>query len=155
MVTIAEAAINFGVSQDTIRKWMIDLGREGSANGTHAMNEPRASESTAASTDEVNWWQTLVATLQSQVAGQQEQLSAKDLQLETKDRQIRELHPTDCPRILEVGCSGTKVRAKQISQLKTSRVCNDIERHPEPLCIIFWPAQPGADKVVDSRRPVA
>ena len=92
MVTIAEAAINFGVSQDTIRKWMIDLGREGSANGTHAMNEPRASESIAASTDEVNWWQTLVATLQSQVAGQQEQLSAKDLQLETKDRQIRELH---------------------------------------------------------------
>ncbi len=92
MVTIAEAAINFGVSQDTIRKWMIDLGLEGSANGTHAMNEPRASESTAASTDEVNWWETLVATLQSQVAGQQEQLSAKDLQLETKDRQIRELH---------------------------------------------------------------
>ena len=92
LVTIAEAAINFGVSQETIRRWMIDLDREGSANGANAANERKASDSTAASNGEVNWWETLVATLQSQVAGQQEQLSAKDLQLETKDRQIRELH---------------------------------------------------------------
>ena len=92
LVTIAEAAINFGVSQDIIRRWIIDLDHQRSANGNHVTTEPPAGESTAASMGEVTWWETLVATLQSQVAGQQEQLSAKDLQLETKDQQIRELH---------------------------------------------------------------
>jgi len=71
---------------------MIDLDREASANGTHAINESSVPESIATSMVEVNWWETLVATLQSQVSGQQEQLSAKDLQLDSKDRQIQELH---------------------------------------------------------------
>ncbi len=92
LVTIAEAAISFGVSQDTIRRWMVDLDYEESVNGSHATTEESASESTVASKSEVQGWETLVATLQCQVAGQQEQLSVKDLQLETKDRQIGELH---------------------------------------------------------------
>ncbi len=33
------------------------------------------------------------------------------------------------PRDLEMGCSGVQVRAEQISQLPTSRACNNFKRH--------------------------
>lgn len=92
MVTIAEAAICFGVSQDTIRRWMIDLDIQEPANSSYDMARAQMSESAIATMEEVHGWESLVATLKSQVAGQQEQLSAKDVQLETKDRQIQELH---------------------------------------------------------------
>jgi len=106
MVSVVEASLKLGVSQDTIRKRI----REGTLkaeliNGRYAIDiPPAAAEEPQDAHTEV--LERLVEVLTGEVEELRHQLAMKDQQIEVKDRQIFELHQMMGVKALEGGNAG-------------------------------------------------